>query len=143
MPITATFTTITIGAGETSRNPASARPDLTSLWCVPSVAPSGLFPSTSHRPRFREPHPVRIPSVVSGAATTLAWQLLVALFATSVRGLLSLLVAATAVAAAAAAALVRFGDRGAGVGVAMAAALGGCVAAVVAAVRWLTVGWPL
>lgn len=74
---------------------------------------------------------------------TLAWQILVALFATSVRGLLALLVVAAVTATAVAAVLLRVGDRGAAVGVAMAASAGGCLAAVVAAVRWITVGWPL
>jgi hypothetical protein len=143
MPITATFTSITISAGETSPKLASARSDLASLWNVHSAVPSGLFPSAQHRPRFREPHPVRVPAVIVGAATTLGWQILVSLFATSVRGLLTLLLMAAAVATAVAAALLRFGDRGVAVGVGLAATMGGCAAAAVAAVRWLTVGWPL
>jgi hypothetical protein len=107
------------------------------------LAPSGLFPSASHRPSFREPHPVRAAPVIIGAATTLAWQILVALFATSVRGLLGLLILETLIAAAVAGLLLRFGDRGAAVGVGMAAAVSGCLATVVAAIRWLTIGWPL
>lgn len=110
---------------------------------VQSAAPSGLFPSDAHRPRFREPHPVRIPAVLVAAAMTFAGQVLVALFATSARSLLALLVTATLIAGAVAGVLLRFGDRGAAVGVALAATMGGCVAAAVALVRWLTVGWPL
>jgi hypothetical protein len=74
---------------------------------------------------------------------TFAWQLLVALFATSARSLLALLLMAVVVASAAAGLLLRFGDRGAAVGVGLAASLGGCVVAAVAIARWLTLGWPL
>jgi hypothetical protein len=110
---------------------------------VQSAAPSGLFPSRPRRPTFREPHPVRVSAVAAGATLTLAWQVLVALFATSMRGLFLLMAMAVAVAAVVAGLLLRFGDRGAAVGVALAAALGGSVAAGIAAVRWLTLGWPL
>ena len=113
------------------------------MWGVQSAVPSGLFPSGPQRPTFREPHPVRVPAVVVGAVLTFAWQLLVALFATSVRGLLALLLTAVLVAAAVAALLLRFGDRGVAVGVGLAATMGGCIAATVALARWLTLGWPL
>lgn len=110
---------------------------------VQSAAPSGLFPSDAHRPRFREPHPVRGLPVVVGAAMAATGQILVALFATSARSLLTLLVTATLIAGAVAGVLLRFGDRGAAVGVGLAATMGGFFAAAVALVRWLTVGWPL
>jgi hypothetical protein len=74
---------------------------------------------------------------------TFAWQVLVALFATSMRGLLLLMVLAVAIASVVAGLLLRFGDRGAAVGVAVAVAFGGSVTAGIAAVRWLTLGWPL
>jgi len=110
---------------------------------VQSASPSGLFPSRPQRPRFREPHPVRVPAVLLGAALTLAWVVLLTLFAASARGVLALLLTAVVVASAVAGLLLRFGDRGAAVGVGLAAAVGGCAAAVVALARWLTVGWPL
>jgi hypothetical protein len=81
--------------------------------------------------------------VVAGAALTLAWQMLLALFATSVRELIEMLLLAVVVAAAAAGLLLRFGDRGAAVGVSLAAALGGSVVGGIAAGRWLILGWPL
>lgn len=74
---------------------------------------------------------------------TVAWQVLIALFATSMRGLLLLMVMAVAVASAVAGLLLRYGDRGAAVGVAAATAFGGSVTAGIAALRWLTLGWPL
>ncbi len=105
--------------------------------------PSGLFPAGPYRPTFREAHPVRVPMTLVGGAAALAWQILVALFATSLRGLFWRLILAVAVAWVVAWLLVRFGDRGAAVGVAITAAVGGSVAAVLVAVRWFTVGWPL
>jgi hypothetical protein len=107
------------------------------------VQPSGLFPSGPRRPTYREPHPVRIAPVVIGAAMALAWQFLVAGFASSIRDLFWRTVFAVAVAAAVAALLARAGDRGAATGVALTASIGGCVAAGIVAVRWATAGWPL
>jgi hypothetical protein len=86
---------------------------------------------------------VRVAAVIIGAATAFAWQTLVALFATSARGLFWRTVFAVAVAWVIAGLLLRFGDRGAAAGVGMSAAVGGCVAAVLVAVRWFTVGWPV
>jgi hypothetical protein len=106
-------------------------------------APSGLFPSVRHRPTFREPHPIAVPSAIVGAGLALAWQVLFAVFASSLRAVFWRTVAAAVIAWAVAALLLRFGGRGAAVGVALAAAVGGCVAAVIVAVRWLSVGWPL
>lgn len=110
---------------------------------VRSALPSGLFPSGPQRPTFREPHPVRLPAALVGAALTLAWQVLVVSFATSLHGLYAAVVAAVLVAAAVAGLLLRFGDRGAAVGVGIAATVGGCVLTFVAVVRWVTFGWPL
>lgn len=107
------------------------------------LSPSGLFPSGPHRPTFREPHPVRVTSVVIGAAMAFAWQFAVAGFATTLRGLFWRTVTAVLVATAVALLLLRAGDRGAAVGIGLAASVGGSVVAVLVAVRWLTVGWPL
>ncbi len=108
-----------------------------------SRVPSGLFPSGPHRPTYREPHPVRVTSVLVGAAMAFAWQFVVAGFATTLQNLFWRMVTAVLVALAVALLLLRYGDRGAATGVAMAASAGGCAAAVLVAVRWLTVGWPL
>jgi hypothetical protein len=110
---------------------------------VLSATPSGLFPSGPHRPTFREAHPVRVPAVIVGGALTLAWLLLMGLFASSVRGLIALELLAVGIAAGVAGLLLRFGDRGGAVGVGIAAAAGGCLATAVAIARWVTVGWPL
>ena len=107
------------------------------------MQPSGLFPSGPRRPSFREPHAVRVPTVVIAAAMTFAWQFLVGSFATSLRDLFWRTIFAVAVAGAVGGVLVRAGDRGAAVGIGLAASLGGCVAAMLVAVRWITAGWPL
>lgn len=107
------------------------------------VQPSGLFPSGPRRPTFREPHPIRAVTVAVGAVMTLAWQFLVAGFASSLRDLFWRAVFAAAAALAVALLLARVGDRGAAVGVGLAASVGGCVAALIVAVRWITTGWPL
>jgi len=106
-------------------------------------SPSGLFPSGPHRPTFREPHPVRATSVIIGAAMAMAWQFAVAGFATTLQGLFWRTVFAALAALAAAVLLARFGDRGGAVGVGLAGIIGGCVAAVLVMVRWISVGWPL
>jgi hypothetical protein len=81
--------------------------------------------------------------VLIGGALTLAWQLFMGLYATSVRGLILLELAAVLIAAVVAGVLLRFGDRGVAVGVGIAATAGGCLATAVAIARWVTVGWPL
>jgi hypothetical protein len=108
-----------------------------------NVQPSGLFPSGPRRPTFREPHPIRAATVVIGAVMTLAWQFLVAGFASSLRDLFWRTVFAVAAAVAVALILARAGDRGAAVGIGFAASVGGCVAALIVTVRWVTTGWPL
>ena len=112
-------------------------------YAVGVQSPSGLFPSGPPRPRFREPHPVRLPAIIIGAGMTLLWLSLLGLFATSLRSLFWLMVLGFGLAGGLAALLARAGDRGAAVGVAAAASFGGCVATIVVAVRWFSVGWPL
>jgi hypothetical protein len=73
----------------------------------------------------------------------LAWQLVVAGFATDLHGLFWRTVSGALVALGIALGLLRYGDRGAAAGVALAATAGGCAAAILVTVRWLTVGWPL
>ncbi len=86
---------------------------------------------------------MRTTPVVAGAALTIAWQFLLGGFADSPRDLFWRTVIAVLVALAVALVLLHFGDRGAAVGVSVAASLGGCVATILVVVRWITVGWPL
>jgi hypothetical protein len=106
-------------------------------------APSGLFPSGPPRPTFREPHPVRVSAVLTGAGVAAAWMLLIGLLASGTRGYFWLTVTASLLASGGAALLVRFGDRGAAAGVAMATGVGLAVACGVVVQRWVTTGWPL
>jgi len=112
-------------------------------WTGQGGQPSGLFPSGPRRPTFREPHPVRIPAVIVGGAMALAFQFLLASFADTPRELFWRCLAGVAVAAAVSLLLLRYGDRGAAAGVGLVASFGGCVAAILVMVRWLTIGWPL
>jgi hypothetical protein len=106
-------------------------------------APSGLFPSGPRRPVFREPHPVRLGAVLTGAGATAAWLLLVGLLATSAQSYVWLTLAAVGVAWVMALLLLRFGDRGVATGIGLATAFGASVAVVLVLVRWVTTGWPL
>jgi len=115
----------------------------TRLENVESRAPSGLFPSGPPRPTFREPHPVRVGALLSGAGLTAAWLLLLGLLATSARGYIWLTLTASVAAWLCALALMRFGDRGVAAGVAITTGMGVAVAAGLVVQRWLTVGWPL
>ena len=119
---------------------------------VQPPVPSGLFPARPHglsgqalpsRPTFREPHPVRAGSVLVAASLGLAWQVLLTLSATSLRGAFWLNVFGVGVGWAVAGLLLRLGDRGAAAGVAIAGAVGGSFAAILVAARWFSVGWPL
>lgn len=86
---------------------------------------------------------MRTTPVVVGAGLSTVWQFLLTGFADSVRDLFWRLVIAVLVALGVALVLARFGNRGAAVGVSGAAAVGGCIAAILVTVRWVTVGWPL
>jgi hypothetical protein len=105
--------------------------------------PSGLFPSGQPRPVSREPHPVRMGGILAGAGACAMWLLLVGLFAGSVRGYVWLTLFAAAVAWLCATILVRFGDRGVAVGVALVGGLGISIAVLVVIGRWASTGWPL
>lgn len=105
--------------------------------------PSGLFPSGPPRPTFREPHPVRLGPFFGGVAMGAAWLLVFGMLASTAGGYVWLTIVASLVAWACSAALLRFGDRGAAAGIAMASAFGLAVASVVVIERWSTTGWPL
>lgn len=110
---------------------------------LPSRTPSGLFPAGPPRPTYREPHPVRVGAVLAGAGVTAAWLLLLGLLATTARSFVWLILVAAAVAWLASLGLVRYGDRGVAVGVALSAGAGFSIAGVLLVARWVTVGWLL
>ncbi|SDY14328.1 hypothetical protein SAMN05444365_101819 [Micromonospora pattaloongensis] len=120
-------------------------------WSPPSRVPSGLFPApppaypaAPSRPTYREPHPVRPGAIAAGAGGAAAWLLLFGLLGTSLPGYAWWTLFAGALAWLVALALVRFGDRGVAVGVAMVTAVGWGIAATAVALRWAGAGdWPL
>lgn len=104
--------------------------------------PSGLFPAGPPRPTYREPHPVRLGSIVGGASVAAAWLLLVGLVAASVNGYLGMIAGACALAWAGAGVLAVRGDRGAATGAAVAIGVAIAVTFGLFLARWITVGWP-
>jgi hypothetical protein len=86
---------------------------------------------------------VRLSAVFTGAGGAGAWMLFVGLLGTSVRGYAWLSIAAALIAWAYASVMVRFGDRGVAVGIAVATSIGVSVAAIVTVAAWVTSGWPL
>lgn len=108
------------------------------------TTPSGLFPSAPPRPTYREPHPVRALSVLSGMAAAGVWVILFALLGHSLAARAWWTICAGAVAALAAVALARDGDRGVAVGVAVTVAVALATVAGTVAWRWsVTAEWPL
>ena len=108
-----------------------------------SRVPSGLFPSGSLRPTYREPHRARAGMAFAGGGVAATWLLLIGLRASSARGYAWLTIAASAVSGLVAVVLARFGDRGAAVGVAIATGFGLAIAMGVVTERWIMTGWPL
>lgn len=107
-------------------------------------APSGLFPSGPPRPTYREPHPVRTGAVLAGTAGGGAWLALFALLGDDLPSRVWWTVAAGALAWLAALVLVRYGDRGAAAGVAVAVGCAWTVAAAAVTLSWSVTGdWPL
>jgi hypothetical protein len=78
-----------------------------------------------------------------GAAMTGAWLTLVGLLATSARGYLWFTLLAAGFAWLCAALLVRFGDRGVAVGIAIMNGAGVSIVVCLVVERWITTGWPL
>ena len=111
-------------------------------WLPPSAVPA--LPSLPPRPVYREPHPIRTAPLLSGLGAGALW---LALFGSIGRDLLSYAwwtVAAAISAWLVAAFLTLLGDRGAGVGVALASGLGLSIAAGFVGARWITTSdWPL
>lgn len=109
----------------------------------PGRTPSGLFPAGPQRPRYREPHPVRLGPVAFGLGAGALWMLLFGLLAESVRSYGWLTMIAGIAAWLAALLLARYGDRGVALGVAVATAFGWSIGAIVVAAVWGVSGWPL
>lgn len=110
----------------------------------PNFQPSGLFPAGRPRPSYREPHPVRAVSLLAGLGAGAVWMLLFALIGSSLRAYGWWTILAGVVAWAAALVLGRLGDRGVAAGVAVSAAIGWSVAAVIIAAYWSSrLDWPL
>ena len=93
--------------------------------------PSGLFPAGPPRPVYREPLPVRPGAASLGALAGAVWMLLFGAVATSARGYAWATLVAGVLAWGVALLLVRYGDRGTGVGVALSAGVGLSVAGMV------------
>lgn len=127
-------------------SPAAARAPAVPFTSGPRP-PSGLFPAgprTPTRPTYREPHPVTASGVASGCAIAAVWLLVFGWLGGSVATYLWGTVIAGGLAWAVALVLIRYGDRGAGVGVALATSVGWSIATVVLAARWESSGdWPL
>lgn len=106
--------------------------------------PSGLFPSRTSRPTYREPHRVRGGALAAGLAGAAAWMLFFGLLGHDLRGYAMWTVFAGATAWLVSAILVRYGDRGAAAGAAISTGVSLAVAAVAIAARWAGTGdWPL
>jgi hypothetical protein len=109
----------------------------------PHRQPSGLFPSRTSRPTYREPFPATQGAVMSGAGVGALWMLLFALVGRDVRSYCWWSIGAALAGWLAAAALARNGDRGVAAGVAMAVGFGLAVAVSVVVVRWNGGHWVL
>lgn len=105
--------------------------------------PSGLFPSRTSRPIYREPFPASSGAVLTGAGAGALWMLLFALIGQSVGSYCWWSIGAGLVAWIAAYVLARSGDRGVAAGVAMASGFGLAIAISVVTVRWAGGHWVL
>ncbi|WFE62783.1 hypothetical protein [Micromonospora sp. WMMD714] len=107
--------------------------------------PSGLFPAgPPRRPTWREPHPVTGAAVAAGGALAAAWLALFGLLGRDVSGYAWWTFVAGALAWLVSLALIRYGDRGAGTGVAIVTAGGWSIAFAVVVTRWaVSADWPM
>ncbi|BCJ53544.1 hypothetical protein Asp14428_50190 [Actinoplanes sp. NBRC 14428] len=101
-------------------------------------------PSLPLRPIYREPHPIRTASVLSGLGAAAIWFALFGALGRDLFGYAWWTVAAAVSAWLVAAYLTLFGDRGAALGVALVSGVGLSVAATFVGARWITTDdWPL
>src|SRR4051812_42205322 len=129
---------------ETWTGPASPPPGWLPPPAPPARPPLGLGPAfPPPRPTWREAFPVTAGPLLAGLGGGLLWLLLIGLLAHDLRGYAWLTALAGLVAWGVAVVLVRLGDRGAAVGVAIATAFGISAAAIAVVVRWATTtDWP-
>ena len=92
---------------------------------------------------YREPLPVRGGRVATGAASAAGWMLLFGLQAGTARAYVWLTIIAGIMACGTAMVLVRFGDRGVAVGVAMSSGVAVAIAGLLAAFRLVGGDWLL
>jgi hypothetical protein len=95
------------------------------------------------RPVYREPLPIRVGPLVTGILGGTAWMMLGGLLATSAGAYVWTTIAAAVLAWVVAVVLVRFGERGAAVGLAISAGFGLTVAIAVLTLRWASGDWLL
>jgi hypothetical protein len=79
--------------------------------------------------------------VLAGVGVSVVWQLFIGLLATSARSLVWLVAAAACCAWLAALVLVRYGDRGVAVGAALGGCMGLTIAGILTVAGWATTGW--
>jgi hypothetical protein len=110
----------------------------------PVRPPSGLFPGTTPRPVYREPHPVAVAPLLCGLGCTLLWFGLFGSLAQGLAGYAWWTMAAAVTAWIVAVVLSLLGDRGVAVGIALASGLGLAIAMAFVGTRWITTyDWPL
>lgn len=105
--------------------------------------PSGLFPSRTSRPTYREPHPAPISAIMTGVAAGALWMLLFGLVGRDARSYCWWSIGAALAAWACSAFLARAGDRGIAIGVAISTSVGLTIAAAVVAAHWIGGNWLL
>lgn len=93
-----------------------------------------MVTAPTDRPRFREPHPIRPVSVLTGAGVAVLWFVVTALLGVDLRSTMWVMLVASLIATGAAVLLARYGDRGASVGV--TAVAGTALAVVGLVVEW-------
>ena len=81
--------------------------------------------------------------MLAGAGVAALWLLVFGLLASSTAAYAWLTLAASLVAWGCGLALLRYGDRGAAVGIGLATGLGLAIAAAVVLENWIVDGWPM
>ena len=105
--------------------------------------PSGLFPSRTSRPTYREPYPAPASAIMTGAAAGALWMLLFGLVGRDARSYCWWSISAALVAWGCSAFLARYGDRGIAIGVAVSSSVGLAIAMLVVVVHWVGGHWLL
>jgi hypothetical protein len=101
------------------------------------------YPREGERPRFREPHPIRLPAVAAGAGCAVVWYALFGLVWGGAAGYVWLSILAGVSAGAVALLLALRGDRGVATGIALVSGVALAVAGVVLVGFWISGNWLL